>query len=135
MKHLKKKQYEMTEEQEILVARLCSFQEELHCKREYIIRCGNKDNDIFDELVYIEEELLDCGLPKLDVTGRLCTVNYMEGLIHEYGKDVPKDHNSKEYQEWYDINYHKISKELEDIENIIEQYINDIEKKSGTLFH
>ena len=57
----------------------------------------------------------------------------MNGLIYEYGDDVPEDHNSQEFQDWYDDNYARIYSELEGINKNIEKYLSSIDAKYGTL--
>ena len=119
----------MSEEQAALISRLCAVRHEFHCNIDNIVKSA--DNDSMSDIVEIEKSINDSGLPELDIVSMLLDIDDLDGLIYEYGDDVP-DHDSQEFQDWYDDNYARISSELEGINKNIEKYLSNIDKKYGT---
>lgn len=119
----------MSEEQAALISRLCAVRHEFHCNIDNIVKSA--DNDSMSGIVEIEKSINDSGLPELDIVSMLLDIDDLDGLIYEYGDDVP-DHDSQEFQDWYDDNYARISSELEGINNSIEKYLSEIDAKYGT---
>lgn len=119
----------MSEEQAGLISKLCAVRHEFHCNIDNIVKSA--DNDSMSDIVEIEKSINDSGLPELDIVSMLLDIDDLDGLIYEYGDDVP-DHDSQEYQDWYDDNYARISSELEGINKSIEKYLSDIDAKYGT---
>ena len=119
----------MSEEQAALISRLCAIRHEFHCNIDNIVKSA--DNDSMSDIVEIEKSINDSGLPELDIVSMLLDIDDLDGLIYEYGDDVP-DHDSQEFQDWYDDNYARISSELEGINNSIEKYLSEIDAKYGT---
>ena len=119
----------MSEEQAALISRLCAIRHEFHCNIDNIVKSA--DNDSMSDIVEIEKSINDSGLPELDIVSMLLDIDDLDGLIYEYGDDVP-EHDSQEFQDWYDDNYARISSELEGINKNIEKYLSNIDKKYGT---
>lgn len=120
----------MSEEQAELISRLCAVRHEFHCNIDNIVKSA--DNDSMSDIVEIEKSINESGLPELDIVSMLLDIDDLDGLIYEYGNDVPEDHDSQEFQDWYDDNYARISNELEGINKSIEKYLSDIDAKYGT---
>lgn len=121
----------MSEEQAELISRLCAIRHDFHCNIDSIVK-GGDDNSISDEIENIEYGINESGLPELDIVSMLLDIDDLDGLIYEYGNDVPEDHDSQEFQDWYDDNYARISNELEEINKNIEKYLSNIDAKYGT---
>lgn len=120
----------MTEYQAELISKLCAVRHEFHCNIDDIVK--SSDNDSMSDIVEIEKSINESGLPELDIVSMLLDIDDLDGLIYEYGEDVPEDHDSQEFQNWYDDNYVRISCELEGINNSIEKYLSEIDAKYGT---
>lgn len=120
----------MSEEQAGLISKLCVIRHEFHCNIDNIVKCA--DNDSMSDIVEIEKSINESGLPELDIVSMLLDIDDLDGLIYEYGNDVPEDHDSQEFQDWYDDNYARIYNELEGINKSIEKYLSDIDAKYGT---
>nr|DAQ22552.1 MAG TPA: Cpf1/RNA Complex FUNCTION-RNA complex.49A [Bacteriophage sp.] len=120
----------MTSEQAELISKLCAIRHEFHCNIDNIVKSA--DNDSMSDIVEIEKSINESGLPELDIVSMLLDIDDLDGLIYEYGNDVPEDHDSQEFQDWYDDNYARISNELEGINKSIEKYLSDIDAKYGT---
>ena len=119
----------MTSEQAELISKLCAVRHEFHCNIDNIVKSA--DNDSMSDIVEIEKSINESGLPELDIVSMLLDIDDLDGLIYEYGDDVP-DHDSQEFQDWYDDNYARIYSELEGINNSIEKYLSEIDAKYGT---
>lgn len=120
----------MTSEQAELISKLCAIRHEFHCNIDNIVKSA--DNDSMSDIVEIEKSINESGLPELDIVSMLLDIDDLDGLIYEYGNDVPEYHDSQEFQDWYDDNYARISNELEGINKSIEKYLSDIDAKYGT---
>lgn len=121
----------MTSDQASLISKLCAIRHEFHCNIDSIVK-GGDDNSISDEIENIEYEINESGLPELNISSMLLDTDDMNGLVYEYGEDVPEDHDSEEFQNWYDDNYARIYNELEKVNKSIEKYLSEIDKKYGT---
>lgn len=84
------------------------------------------------DILEIEKSINESGLPKFDIVSMLLDIDDLDGLIYEYGEDVPEDHDSEEYRDWYDDNYARIYSELEEINKNIEKYLANIDSQYGT---
>lgn len=120
----------MSEEQAEIISKLCAIRHEFHCNIDKIVKSA--DNDSMSDIVEIEKSINESGLPELDIVSMLLDIDDLDGLIYEYGNDVPEDHDSQEFQDWYDDNYARISSELEGINKNIEKYLSNIDAKYGT---
>lgn len=120
----------MSEEQAGLISKLCAIRHEFHCNIDKIVKSA--DNDSMSDIVEIEKSINESGLPELDIVSMLLDIDDLDGLVYEYGEDVPEDHDSEEFQNWYDDNYARISSELEGINNSTEKYLSEIDAKYGT---
>jgi hypothetical protein len=120
----------MSEEQAELISRLCAVRHEFHCNIDNIVKSA--DNDSMSDIVEIEKSINESGLPELDIVSMLLDIDDLDGLIYEYGNDVPEDHDSEEFQNWYDDNYARISSELEEVNKSIEKYLANIDNQYGT---
>lgn len=120
----------MTEYQAELISKLCAVRHNFHCNIDNIVK--RADNDSMSDIVEIEKSINESGLPELDIVSMLLDIDDLDGLIYEYGDDVPEDHDSQEFQDWYDDNYARISSELEGINKNIEKYLSNIDAKYGT---
>lgn len=125
----------MTETQASIISELCSLRHKFHCNMDSIAKGGNDDAMTFGrEFLYIEKCILNNNLPKLSIYNMLTDIDDMNGLIYEYGDDVPYNHQSKEFQDWYDDNYYRIYCELSEVNKCIENYLTNIDKKYKTSF-
>lgn len=120
----------MSEEQAELISKLCAIRHEFHCNIDNIVKSA--DNDSMSDIVEIEKSINESGLTELDIVSMLLDIDDLDGLIYEYGNDVPEDHDSQEFQDWYDDNYARIYSELEGINKNIEKYLSSIDAKYGT---
>lgn len=120
----------MSEEQAELISRLCAIRHEFHCNIDNIVKSA--DNDSFSGIAEIEKSINESGLPELDIVSMLLDIDDLDGLIYEYGNDVPEDHDSEEFQNWYDDNYARIYSELEEVNKSIEKYLANIDNQYGT---
>lgn len=120
----------MSEEQAELISRLCAIRHEYHCNIDNIVKSA--DNDSVSDIVEIEKSINESGLPELDIVSMLLDIDDLDGLVYEYGEDVPEDHDSEEFQNWYDDNYARIYSELEEVNKSIEKYLANIDNQYGT---
>lgn len=120
----------MSEEQAELISRLCAIRHEFHCNIDNIVKSA--DNDSMSDIVEIEKSINESGLPELDIVSMLLDIDDLDGLIYEYGNDVPEDHDSQDFHDWYDDNYVRISSELEEVNKTIETYLANIDSRYGT---
>lgn len=123
----------MSEEQAELISKLCAIRHEFHCNMDSLTK-SSEDHYIIDEIENIEAAINESGLPQLNVASFLFDIDDMNGLVYEYGDDVPEDHDSQEFQDWYDDNYSRIHDELEGVNKAIEDYLRVIDKDYHTSF-
>lgn len=123
----------MSEEQAELISKLCAIRHEFHCNMDSLTK-SSEDHSTFDEIENIEDAINEIGLPQLNVASMLLDIDDMNGLIYDYGDDVPEDHDSQEFQNWYDDNYARIHSELEGVNKAIEDYLRVIDKDYHTSF-
>lgn len=123
----------MSEEQAELISKLCAIRHDFHCNMDSLTK-SSEDHSTFDEIENIEDAINESGLPQLNVASMLLDADDMNGLIYEYGDDVPEDHDSQEFQDWYDDNYSRIHGELEGVNKAIEDYLRVIDKDYHTSF-
>mgnify|MGYP004474235405 FL=1 len=123
----------MNEDQAHLISELCSVRHELHCNIDRLTD-SCEDMSIASDLQKVEDDINNSGLPHLNVAEQLQDIDDMDGLINYYGDDVPEDHDSEEYNEWYSENYSRIYHEIENINNQIEDYLREIDKCYHTSF-
>lgn len=121
----------MTSDQAELISKLCAIRHDFHCNIDSIVK-GGDDNSISDEIENIEYGINESGLPELDIVSMLLDIDDLDGLVYEYGEDVPEDHDSEEFQNWYDDNYARIYSELEEVNKNIEKYLANIDNQYGT---
>ena len=124
----------MTEQQADLISRLCSLRHELHCCMDAIVKGGDVASNIRERFSLLEDKMDKIGLPELGVSGSLADLEDMDGLIYDYGEDVPEDHDSDEFKDWYNEEYQRIYNELSDIHDSNEHYLKDIDEKYNTFF-
>lgn len=120
----------MTSDQASLISKLCAIRHEFHCNIDRIVKSA--ENDSMSDIVEIEKSINESGLPELDIVSRLLDIDDLDGLVYEYGEDVPEDHDSEEFQNWYDDNYARIYSELEEVNKSIEKYLANIDNQNGT---
>ncbi len=120
----------MTSDQASLISKLCAIRHEFHCNIDSIVKSA--DNDSMSDIVEIEKSINESGLPELDIVSVLFDIDDLDGLVYEYGEDVPEDHDSEEFQNWYDDNYARIYSELEEVNKDIEKYLANIDNQYGT---
>lgn len=117
-----------------LISRVCALRHEFHCHMEDIAKYGSQGSEALRELNELDGILYDRGLPTIE--GLPCEedMDDMDGLTYYYGDDVPEDHDSEEFWEWYNENFDRILDELNDGNNAIERYLKSIDDKYGTHF-
>ena len=123
----------MNEDQARLISELCHVRHEPHCNIDRLTD-SCEDMSIASDLQKVEDDINNSGLPHLNVAEQLQEIDDMDGLINYYGDDVPEDHDSEEYNEWYSENYSRIYHEIENINNQIEDYLLEIDKCYHTSF-
>lgn len=123
----------MSEDQAELISKLCTIRHDFHCNMGSMAK-SNEDHSIIDAIEQIEDDINKSGLPQLNVSRLLLDLDDMNGLIYDYGDDVPEDHDSQEFQNWYDDNYARIYDELEGVNKAIEDYLRVIDKDYHTSF-
>lgn len=122
----------MTEEQAELVSKLCSLRHEFHCNIEKT--ADSAENGLLNKIADLSDSINESGLPNITFRHRdIAMIDDMESLS-EYADDMPKNHDSKEYEKWYDSNKLRIIGELNDINEDIEIYLSVIDKKYHTSF-
>lgn len=121
----------MTSDQAELISKLCAIRHDFHCNIDSIVK-GGDDNSISDEIENIEYGINESGLPELDIVSMLLDIDDLDGLVYGYGEDAPEDHDSEEFQNWYDDNYARIYSELEEVNKSIEKYLANIDNQYGT---
>lgn len=84
----------MSEEQAELISKLCAIRHDFHCNMDSLTK-SSEDHSTFDEIENIEDAINESGLPQLNVASMLLDADDMNGLIYEYGDDVPEDHDSQ----------------------------------------
>ena len=124
----------MAEQQADLISRLCSLRHELHCRMDDIVKGGDCAKDLRERFASLEDKMEKSGLPEFGVSGSLADLDDMYGLIYYYGEDVPEDHDSDDFKEWYDEEYSRIYNELSNIHDSIEQYLKEIDEKYKTSY-
>lgn len=87
----------MTSEQAELISKLCAIRHEFHCNIDNIVKSA--DNDSMSDFVEIEKYINESGLPELDIVSMLLDIDDLDGLIYEYGNDVPEDHDSQDFRD------------------------------------
>lgn len=124
----------MNEDQAHLISELCCVRHEFHCNLDRLTENCENCMDIIRDLQRVEDDINKSGLPHLYVAEQFEDIEDMDGLIYYYGDDVPEDHDSEEYNEWYSENYSRIYHEIENINNQIEDYLREIDKCYHTSF-
>lgn len=124
----------MTEQQADLISRLCSLRHELHCSMDDIVKGNDVAEDIRERFASLEDKMEESGLPEFGVSGWLEDLDDMDGLMYYYGEDVPEDHDSDEFKDWYNEEYQRIYNELSNIHDSIEHYLKEIDEKYKTSF-
>lgn len=130
----------MTEEQAELIMLLCELRHKLHTSIDRLIESAEcADWDIVRKLVRMnDEELPEAGLGKFVNSDYIHEIDCIEEC-EEAGEDsegnlVPEDHDSEEYQEWYDDTYYRARDAWWEVNTKIEQYLKEIYKKYDTHF-
>lgn len=124
----------MTKEQADMFTRLCGLRHELHTN---IDNCAeSSENGILAKIDEQNEEIRLSGLDGVSFSadcGEVAMIDDIDGLM-EYSDDIPKDHDSKDYDTWYWENKNRIVSELLQANNEIEIYLGEIDKAYGTSF-
>lgn len=122
----------MTEDEAKLVNELCSIRHEVHSN----IRCYISSNaEPCKRLLGIKGRINVTSLPHLTYgkydDGDCINIDDLDYLYESC--EVP-DSDSDEYQDWYDGTYTRIYHDWEELNKIIEDYLNDIDKRYNTNF-
>lgn len=130
----------MTEEQAELIIRLCSLRHELHGSVDSLIKSAEcSEWDIVKRLVRLnDEELPEAGLEEFINSDYIDNIDCID-MCFDIGEDsegnlVPEDHDSEEFQEWYDATYYRASDAWEEVNTKIEHYLRGIDEKYNTHF-
>lgn len=126
----------LTSEQHEALSNLASVRHELHSNKHSAII--SDEYGYTSKLLSVNEEINESGLTPMSFIGFKSEGDYIDidtiSLLFET-EDVPDQaDNPKEYQNWYDQNYERISNELEKLNTKIEKYLADIDKKHGTNY-
>lgn len=116
-----------------LISRVCALRHEYHCNIEGIAKCGTEGSMALRELNELNDKLCENGLPTIEDLPCEEDMDDMDGLIYHYG-DAPEDHDSEEFNEWYDEEYKRIYDELLEGNTAVERYLKSIDEKYGTHF-
>lgn len=117
-----------------LISRVCALRHEFHCNMDRIAEFGREGSMALRELNELDEKLSDRGLPTIEGLPCEADMDCMDGLTYYYGEDVPEDHDSEEFREWYNEEFDRILDELNEGNNAIERYLKSIDDKYGTHF-
>lgn len=124
----------MSENDASLVSELCSVRHDFHSDMDMLVKSTAACSELIKRIMDIEGRINTSSLPPLDIVSILGDIDDMDGLIYDYGDDVPEDHNSEEFQNWYDENFERVYDELSEINKSIEKYIDNIDKKYNTTW-
>ncbi len=126
----------MTEEEADLIWDLCRVRHEMHTHIDSLVY-SQSNTLIHKELISIRVKINETNLPELsyeqyDKCDEGCIgIDDIDGL-YEYD-DVPES-GTPEWQNWYDDNYARIYNDWEELNTIIEKYLQEIDKKYCTAF-
>lgn len=110
------------------IKRIKVLRNELKRERHIIITGENLDltSNIIKEAESIGCKTEECNLDRLNVDDDLTSLDDLEGLMFEYGVHVPEDHDSPEFNEWYESEYYRIGEELDRIITKIDEYLDEL---------
>lgn len=110
------------------IKRIKVLRDELKRERHIIITGENPNltSNIIREAESIGYATEACDLDRLNIDDDLINLDDLDGLTFEYGVHVPEDHNSPEYNEWYEAEYYRIGEELDRIITKIEEYLDEL---------
>lgn len=110
------------------ITRIKVLREELKRERHIIITGENPylTKNIIREAESIGYATEACNLDRLNIDDDLTSLDDLEGLMFEYGVGVPEDHNSPEFNEWYESEYYRIGEELDRIITKIDEYLDEL---------
>lgn len=116
-----------------LISKVCSLRHEMHSNMDAIVKNGSQGSEALRNLNELNIVLENRGLPVIE--DLICEedMDDMDGLIYYYG-DAPADHESEEFEEWYDKEYQRIYDELSECNESVEHYLKSIDEKYGTHF-
>jgi len=122
----------LTEEQHDVLADLCSVRHDIHSNKRSII--VSDESKRLQKLIEINEQIKDSGLDYMEFipTDTSDYIDIDSIYFLEETEDVPED--DSERQDWYDSNYVRISGELEILNDKIEKYLIEIDKKYKTNY-
>lgn len=130
----------MSEEQAELITSLCSLLSELHWSIDSLIRlAGCTESEIVQKIMRLnDEEFPEAGLDRFINSEYIIDIDCIEEC-EEAGEDsegnlVPEDHDSEEYQEWYDATYYRAQDAWWEVITKIKDYLRRIDKKYTTNF-
>lgn len=127
----------MTEEQAELISELASLRHEMHCNIDYLVNDGSYDR-IGKNLALTNDKIKESGLPPVcglnDVTEVLADdYAYIDiddfNLLYEL-KLFPDDNDERDQK--INEEYERIYDEWSQLNNNIEKYLSEIDKKYGT---
>ena len=109
----------LTETQHDALAWLCSLRHEMHTNQHHLFLSETAEySEIWTKYDAINGKLTDCGLDTIELPD---------------GTDIPCDFDCDDDSDFdYEETYGEFVKIMEDINNRIEAYLHDIDKKHGT---
>lgn len=122
----------MSQEEASLVSELCSFRHELHVSVSSLTRSGEGSAELRRRADDLDYRIEASTLPRICFASMLDDIDDLDGLIYNYGDDVPADHSSEDFSEWYDENYRRIYAEYEGVNVMIERYLRALDDEFGT---
>jgi hypothetical protein len=131
----------LTEEQHDALADLCRLRHEFHTSLDNIAT-GNDNNNVKRHLEEVNDRLDDLNLGRckaIDDVQELADMNTVVEFKDDY--DCPKEEDfendddyQKAYDDWRDDMYTEVYNDFNNINNEIETYLRNIDKKYGTNY-
>lgn len=131
----------MTEEQAELIAELCGRRHELHTNLEHLATTSGYNN-IERGLIRLNARMVEEGLPQVACIpideGEFIEIYSMDSILEDpesfdFDEPMPEE-GTDEYYSWYNERLFEGISEWDKINDGIEHYLADIDKKYGTKF-
>ena len=115
----------LTKKQHAVLAYLSNLRHQLHTSQKDLFN-DESGTPLWREYNSIDKELIKSGLEPIGLP------DYTEAFTTSM--DYENDDKGLSYEEWYEENFFVFGDEMEEINNMIEKYLEDIDKKHGTKY-
>lgn len=121
----------LTEEQHEVLRRLCAKRHDIHSNKNSVIKDNTRE---FKSLIEINIELEENSIDTMSFipTDKSDYIDIDDFEVLYEIVQIPED--EEERQNWFDDNYTRISRELEELNSKIENYLSEIDAKYGTNY-